>query len=189
MIRLSAVGVILVSACAGAFSPVHAAPPASFPVTGSTQSHCSLGSATGPLVLTTTVASNGKLDPSLDGRTFTIAGVFCNSPSTIRVSATELRRTPPQGNVPPGHSQAANFTATATGWASTPATVTTTETSNLGSPTVFTGVARSQPAPKSGSITVTVNNFKTVGGTPGNSHKLVNGNYSATITISLTPVI
>jgi hypothetical protein len=187
MIRKIAILLISAAAWAGASSPAHAAPTSkTFTVTGNVQSHCSLGSS-GPITLNTTVPSNGKLDPTLNGKTFTLNGLFCDAPSTIKVSSTVLRRNPPKTSVPNGQSQASNFTTTATGWTSTPATVTTAETSPLGSTTVFNGIPRTQSSAKSGSVTVTVNNFATVVGPNGNGQKLVDGAYSATITVSLTP--
>lgn len=178
---------IVVFACAGAITPAHAAPPANFRVSGNVHSTCSLGTSSGSLLISTTVPSNGKLDTSLNGKTFNLSGLFCDAPSTIKLSATELRRSPPVDKVPNGQSEAANFTATATGWSSTPATVTTTETSPFGSTTVFVGTPRSQPSAKIGNLTVTVNNFTTVVGPNGLGQKLIDGPYSATITVSLTP--
>ena len=187
MIRKIFVRLISAAGCAGALSPVHAAPPANFQVNGSVASHCSMGSSPGPLTVNTTVPANGKLDSSLNGKTFALNGLFCDAPSTIKVSATALRRNPPKTSIPNGQSQAANFTATATGWAATAATVTTAETSPLGSGTSFNGTPRSQGSAKSGNVTVTVNNFATVVGSNGNGQKLIDGAYSATITVSLTP--
>jgi hypothetical protein len=187
MIRKISICLVAAAACTGAFSPLHAAPPSSFPVTGRVASRCSLGSSSGSLLISTTVPSNGKLDPSLNGKTFTLTGVFCDAPSTIRLSATELRRSPPVDKVPNGQSEAANFTATVTGWSTTPATVTTSETSPFGSSTVFIGNPQSQPSAKIGNLTVTVNNFTTVVGQIGFGQKLIDGPYSATITVSLTP--
>jgi len=187
MIRKISICLVAAAACMGATSLVHAAPPSTFPVTGRVASSCSLGPSAGSLLISTTVPSNGKLDPSLNGKTFNLNGLFCDAPSTIRLSATELRRSPPVDKVPNGQSEAANFTATATGWSSTPATVTTTETSQFGSTTVFVGTPRSQPSAKIGNLTVTVNNFTTVVGPNGLGQKLIDGPYSATITVSLTP--
>lgn len=187
MIRKVSIGLIA-AAWAGVVSPAHAAPtPKTFTVSGHVISRCSLGTSTGSLLISTTVPSNGKLDTALNGKTFNLTGLFCDAPSTIKLSATELRRSPPVDRVPNGQSEAANYTATATGWSATPATVTTTEASQFGSATVFTGTARSQPTAKIGNLTVTVNNFTTVVGPNGNGQKLIDGPYSATITVSLTP--
>ena len=187
MIRKISICLVAAAACTGATSFVHAAPPSNFPISGHVASTCSLGSSTGSLIISTTVPSNGKLDASLNGRTFNLTGLFCDAPSTIKLSATELRRSPPVNKVPNGQSEAANYSATATGWSSTPATVTTTETSPFGSTTVFVGTPRSQPSAKIGNLTVTVNNFTTVVGPNGLGQKLIDGPYSATITVSLTP--
>ncbi len=170
------------------FTPAHAAPQTrTFSVTGQVGSSCSLGTNSAPLTLATTVPTNGKLDTNLNGKTFTLTNAICSAPSSIIVRSTVLRRAPPNPSVPNGQSQAANFTATATGWSSTPATVTTAETSPLGSTTTYSGTARSQNTAKTGTITVTFSNFTTVTGPNGNGTKLVDGSYSATITVSLTP--
>jgi len=186
MIRKISLGLISAVACVVASSAAHAAP-RTFSVKGNVPTRCSLGSSLGPLTISTTVSANGKLDPSLNGRTFTLSGLYCDAPSSIKVSATALRRDPPKTSVASGQSQSANFTVTATGWSSTAATVTTTETSPLGSTQVFSGTPRNQSIAKSGSLNVTVNNFTTVVGVNGLGQKLVDGPYSATITISLTP--
>ena len=184
MTRKITIGMVVAVACAGILSPAHAAP---FPLNGTVAPHCSLGASSGPLTINTTVPADGKLDPALNGRTFSLTGVFCDAPSTIHLSATALRRSPPKTSVLNGQSQAANYTATATGWTTTAASVMTSETSPLGSTTVFTGSPRSQNTAKAGSITLTVTNFTTVVGDKGLGQKLVDGAYSATITISLTP--
>jgi len=182
------ISLISAIACAGAITPAHAAPPpAKFPVSGKVNSTCSLGTGSGALLVSTTVPANGKLDPSLEGKTFTLSGLYCDAPSVIRLSATELRRNPPVDKVPNGQSQAANFTATAVGWSSIAASVTTGETSPSGSAAVFSGTPRLQSSAKTANLTVTVGNFTTVVGSNGNGQKLIDGPYSATITVSLTP--
>lgn len=188
--RVLSITIVSVFACAGWSRPAHAVPPSpkTFTVTGNVPSACSLGATPGgALTVSTTVDNNGKLDAALNGKSFTLNGLYCSAPSSITVRSTTLRRSPPQASVPTGQSQTANFTATATGWSTTAASVTTTETSPLGSTTVFSGTPRSQSSAKAGNITVTVNNFTTVVGPNGNGQKLVNGSYSATITVSLTP--
>jgi hypothetical protein len=187
MIRKIPIGLTAAAAWAGALSSAHAASPKTFTVTGHVTSTCSLGASTGSLLINTTVPASGKLDASVDGTSFALTGLYCDAPSSIRLSATALRRNPPNDKVPNGQSQAANYTATATGWSSTPAIVTTSEASPFGSTMVFTGTPRSQPSAKSGNLTVTVNNFTTVVGANGNGQKLMDGPYSATITVSLTP--
>lgn len=187
MIQKFLVTLIAAAAWAGAISPAHAASPTTFTVNGHVNSSCSLGSSTGSLLISTTVPANGKLDPSLNGRTFNLTGLFCDAPSTIRLSASALRRNPAVSKVPNGQSEAVNYTATATGWTSTPATVTTAETSPFGSTTIYTGAPLTQGAAKIGGLTVTLSNFTVVVGDKGNGKHLIDGNYSATITVSLTP--
>lgn len=186
MIKRIVIGLISAAAWVGTVSPAHAAPK-TFAVTGHVNSSCSLGSSNGSILIKTTVPANGKLDTSLNGTTFNLPGLFCDASSSINVSATELRLNPPVAKVPNGQSEAANFTATAAGWSSSAATVTTAETSPNGSTTIFAGIPRVQSSAKSGNLTVTVNNFTTVVGPNGNGLKLIDGSYSATITVSLTP--
>lgn len=180
---------LIAAACAGAQLPAHAASPANFAVTGNIQSHCSLGNASGPLVLNTIVPSDGKLDPTLEGRTFPITGIFCDAPSTLRVSATALRLKTPRSSLSSSQSQTINFTATAAGWTPSAASVTTGETNPLGTTNFYTGAAKTQGAAKNGSITVSVTGFAVVGakGNSSNSAKPVDGAYSATIVVTLAP--
>ncbi|MFC4594400.1 hypothetical protein [Sphingobium tyrosinilyticum] len=139
------------------------------------------------MTISTAVGSNGKLDTSLNNKSWTISNVMCSGPSSIKVSAKALRRNPPNASVPNGQSQTANFTATASGWSNTPASVTTSETLPVGTGATFTSPAQTQNSAKAGNINVTVNNFTSVVGSNGNGSKLVDGPYSATITVSLSP--
>ena len=89
MIRKISIGLVAAAAWAGALSPAHAAPtPKTFTVTGHVNSSCSLGTSSGSLLISTTVPSNGKLNSALNGKTFNLAGLFCDAPSTIKLSAT-----------------------------------------------------------------------------------------------------
>lgn len=178
------------ASAAGATALPAAASPSTqrtFIVSGRVAPACSLAASAPPLTITTTVDNNGKLDAGLEGKTFVLPGLYCSSPSTITVSATALRLTTPRASVPNGQSQTANFTAAATGWSPTAATVTTGETAPIGTTRSFAGTAQRQPVAKQGPITVTVRNFTPVTGSNGNGWKLVNGAYGATITISLSP--
>jgi len=169
-------------------TPAHAGPsPMSYRVIGQVRPSCSLG-ANAPFQLSTTVGKNGKLDTSqLQGVTFTLANAVCSAPSTIVVRATSLRLNTPQANVPNGQSQTVNFTATATGWSTTAASVTTLDASPLGTLTAYSGTPRAQNSAKLANITVGFNNFAVVAGSNGSGQKLLDGAYSATVTISLTP--
>ena len=178
---------IAILACAE-LAPAHAAPQrSSYAVTGQVASICSLGSNNAPITISTTIAANGKLDSSLNNKSWTISNVMCSGPSSIRVSAKALRRNPANASVPNGQSQTANFTATASGWSLTPASITTGETLPIGTGATYTSPAQTQNSAKAGNITVTVINFTSVVGSNGNGSKLVDGPYSATITVSLSP--
>jgi len=180
---------ILALACTG-LAPVQAAPVQRggvYAVTGKVAAACSLGSNTAPVILSTTVDKNGKLDPSLAGKTFRLADVMCDAPSRIALKATALRIVTPRSSVPNGLSQTANFTATATGWSPVTASVTTAQKDPLGSAAVFTGTGQAQNVAKSAPIVISVNNFTAVTGANGAGWKLIDGDYTATITVSLTP--
>jgi hypothetical protein len=188
-----------IAACLYAF-PVQAAPgEAEFPVTAKVQSSCSLGPQAPPLYLTTTVDSDGKLDPALVNKSLTFEGMICSGPSQITVSATSLRATSPQEDLPPGKSQTINFIATATGWTAIPATVTTLDSSPEGSREMFEGSPQVQYSARYGAIVIHFSGFTVASGksegddaetvADGRSQaQAINGNYSATIKVSLGPV-
>ena len=155
-------------------------------VTGQVLSRCTL-SQLAPIVLSTTVPANGKLDPTLEGRNWTIANVNCNSPTRIAVSAKALRRNVPRTSLTPSQSQTINFTASATGWSPAAATVTTGETTPLGTGATYNGTPRVQSQAKSAAITVTVSGFIAVTAQSNSAAKPVDGAYSATITIAIVP--
>ena len=192
MMRRTSIAVVAAATCAGSV-PAHAAPPSStgsYPVSGRINSTCSSGVSNGTIIITTTVPADGKLDPSLNGRTFTVSGAMCDSASLIQLNATALRRVPPVTKVPNGQSETTNFMATATGWSSSPATVITRESDPRGSNTVYQGTPQVLNSPKVGTITVSLSGFgdpNFVVGSKGLGFKLIDGNYSATITVILSP--
>lgn len=178
----------VVPACVGAL-PAQAAPRSdTIEVAGKVNGICVMP-ATAPLTFSTTVPSNGKLDPGLSNLRWTITGIACNTGSRISIAARSLRINAPKTSLNPSQSQAVNFTATATGWAPTGATVTTGDTSPIGTTNYYTGAAKIQSSPKTGSITVSVNGFVVVGtsGDSSNSAKPLSGAYSATIVLTLAP--
>ena len=180
----------MVFACAGVI-PAQAAPSSSpVPVKGVINGTCVLPS-TAPITFSTVVPANGKLDPALANLSWTIAGLACNAGSTIAISARSLRLNAPRSNLTPSQSQAVNYTATASGWSPSAASVTTGDTTSLGTTTLYTGTAQSQAAPKSGTIIISVSNFtlSTNKGSSANSAKPVDGAYSATIILNLAPSI
>jgi hypothetical protein len=176
-------------ACAG-IMPVRAAPvrQATYTIKGKIAGSCAIPQAA-PLTLSTTVSSNGKIDPALSNVSWTIAGWSCNAASRISLSARPLRLSPPRTSLTPSQSQVINFTARASGWTTADATVTTAETNPLGTSANYTGAAQVQNAPRKASITVRVGDFATAGakGNSANNAKPVDGAYSATITVTLTP--
>jgi hypothetical protein len=183
--------VLVVMACA-CISHAQAAPvKAEYQARAQVDAICSVASQIAPLSLTTTVDKNGKLDPGLVNTSFNLEGLICTGPSEITVSATSLRLTQPNTVLPPGQSQTVNFIATATGWTSIPATVTTRDFTRIGSMEIYAGVPQVQYFAKAGGITVHVGNFVVVTEKAGNGNgpraKPVDGNYAATITISLSP--
>ena len=181
----------IIFACAGSL-PAQAASPrqGTFTVKGKLNGSCVLPQ-TAPLTLSTTVPASGKLDPALSNASWTIAGLTCNSGSQITVSARSLRLNVPRTSLAPAQSQTVNFTAKASGWASSDANVTTGETTALGSTMLYAGTPKTQNAPKTGTIIVSVSNFvvSTNKGSSANSAKLIDGAYSATIILTLTPSV
>lgn len=184
---LRAMGIIL--ACAGLL-PVQAATPrqGTFTVKGKLNGGCVLPQSA-PLTLNTTVPANGKLDPALSNATWTITGISCNASSQIKISARSLRLNVPRSSLTPSQSQTINFTAKASGWAPSAAMVTTGEATALGTTTVYAGIPQVQPSPKTGSIVVSVSDFvvSVNKGSSSNSAKPIDGAYSATIILTLTP--
>jgi len=188
MTRNIIIAVLPLLAWVGA-APAHAGPSqTTYRVSGRVQSSCSLGSNPAPLRLATTVGKDGKLNTTqLQGTTITLGNAMCSAPSSIVVRATSLRLSTPQTTIPNGQSQTVNFTATATGWSTTAASVTTSDAAALGTMTSYSGAARAQNSAKLANITVGFSNFSVVTGANGNGQKLIDGAYAATITISLTP--
>jgi len=175
--------------CAG-IMPAQAAPvrQATYAVKGKVVGSCEMPQAA-PLTLSTVVSNSGKIDPALSNMSWTLAGWSCNAASRITLSARALRLSPPLTKLTPSQAQAINFTARASGWTTADATVTTAETDPLGTGASYTGTAQVQNAPRKASIVVRVSDFVTAGtkGGSSNNAKPVDGTYSATITVTLTP--
>jgi hypothetical protein len=158
------------------------------PTTGVVVSSCTSGRERA-VVLSTSVGTPGTLDPTLHDRTWVLPNWYCNSASSIKLSATSLRLSNPRAAVKNGESQVANFTAHATGWSNTTARVTTADQTTVGTLAEYTGPAQPQLSSKTGTITLKVDDFQVVGRTIRSTPKLVAGNYSARITITLGPGI
>lgn len=117
----------------------------------------------------------------ITARTVTLPSSFCNfAGSAVKVDATALIGSDtlaPQ----PGFARAVNYTATATGWASGNALVTTAALRD-GSAPAGSGTGATQPLPKIADIGVTLSDFSV----PGDL-LLVAGNYSGTVVVTLGP--
>lgn len=111
----------------------------------------------------------------------TLPDSFCNfAGSEVTVDASALLTTDPT-TPPAGFSRAVNFTATASGWASTNAAATTAALADGSTPNA-SGTGSTQPLPKLADIQVELSNFTT----PGDV-LLVSGDYSGTVTVTLGP--
>lgn len=180
IVRLS-LACLPVIACA---SQLHAqASPAvtSFRVQGTVAPKCTLQNvAMNPSV---TVASNGAI--SLVNPSSWTLSASCSGPSTLAVTAGSLRITLPKLTLGNNEAQTINYTATASGWTGTAATVSTADTA-LGSASYsLTGTARTRATAGTGTITVTYGAFSTPAN--GSNTKPNAGSYSSTITLSLAP--
>ena len=111
----------------------------------------------------------------------TLPSSFCNfAGSQLTVQATALLST--DDTTPPaGFARAVNYTASASGWAATNATVTTTALAD-GTAATATGTGSVQPLPKLADLLVTLSDFTVTG-----DAILVAGNYSGTIVVTLGP--
>lgn len=132
------------------------------PVTGNVPSLCTAGTVAGGDsvfglgVLINT--STGFLLGTLAAPAKIVTGSFCNSQSTITITATAMTAQSATGTPPAGFANAVNFTATASGWTSNAAQTTTGAASNP-------AAAQSRTTPFSGDISIGVSGFTPVGGT------------------------
>lgn len=187
---IGSIGPALVAATALGPAPAAAAPrQVTYRVSGTVATLCSLGNQAAPISFSTVVPSNGKLDPNLSNLSWTLSGLYCDSASKISLKATALRLKPPRASLTPSQTQTVNFTATATGWTTSPATVKTAETSALGTGAAYTGTSQVQATARTGSITIKVGNFiaSIDKSQSANTAKPIDGSYSATISVILSP--
>jgi hypothetical protein len=155
---------IATAALAGASSAMAATDTATvgpLPVTGNVPLLCSSGALTGGntvfalgvLIDTAT----GFLRTDLSAPPKILTGGFCNQRSTITIVATPMTAQTATGTPPAGFSNGVNYTATASGWTTTPASFTTGAATN-------TAATQSRTTAFTGDVTVGVSNFATVGG-------------------------
>lgn len=152
-----------------------------FTVVGSVPSLCSGGTLAGGgqtfdlgvLVNTTT----GQLRSDLSAAARTMAGAFCTQLSTINVTATPMTAQAFTATPPAGFSRSVDYTATAAGWTTTPASFRTSAAANP-------NATQSRNTPFTGDIAVSVGEFATTG---GSALRLVADTvYRGTITVTLT---
>lgn len=152
-------------------------------LTGSVPGLCSGGAVTGGnttydlgvLVDTAT----GLLRTDLAAPDKVMAGSFCSTRSTISVTATPMTAQAFVGTAPSGFSRQVHYTATASGWTTTPASFSTAAAANP-------GASQSRATAFSGDITIGVSGFATAG---GNALRLVaDPQYSGQVVVTLTAV-
>ena len=154
-----------------------------FQVTGNVPALCAGGTvsnsdtvfALGVLIDTAT----GFMLPNLSAPPKTVTGSFCNTRSTISITATPLSAQAFTGTPPTGFTNAVDYTATASGWTTTPASFTTDAASNP-------AATQNRNTAFTGDITVAVSGFSPVGGP---ALRLVSDpNYLGTVTVTLAAV-
>jgi hypothetical protein len=132
-----------------------------FPVTGFVTRLCAIGAVTGgngtyslgSLIDPTT----GLLSSALAAPSKVVSGSWCNAPSTINVTATQLTATGFTGAPPSGFTSTVDFTANASGWSTAPASFTTGAASNA-------GATQSASSATAGAISIGIGSFAARGG-------------------------
>jgi len=151
------------------------------PITGNAPTFCTVGALQGAdnvfdlgiLVDTTT----GLLLQSLSAPPKTLTGAFCNTGSTISISATPIEAQTLTGAPPSGHSDEVDFTATASGWTDVPAVFSTANGANP-------QATQTRATPFAGDIVVSIGSFETAGGS--SLRMLADPVYRGSITLTLT---
>lgn len=129
----------------------------------------------GVLIDTTT----GQLRNDLSAPPKILVGSLCTSRSTITVTATPLTAQNFTVAPPIGFSKEVDYTATASGWTTTPASFNTAAAANA-------AATQSRATAFTGDITVAISGFATTG---GNSLRLVADNdYRGLVTVTIAAV-
>ncbi|HET9630053.1 MAG TPA: hypothetical protein VFP14_11280 [Novosphingobium sp.] len=152
-----------------------------FTVTGNVPVICAGGALTGGdstfalgvLVNTTT----GLLRTDLAAPNKVLSGAFCSALSTISIAATRMTAQNVTAPAPSGFSTGVDFTATASGWTTTPASVNTAASTNP-------EATQSRATPFTGDITVGLSNFATTGGST--LRPVADTSYLGSVTVTLT---
>lgn len=162
--------------------------PAELKITGEVPKACSLGDTTNA-VITITAGATGLADPmtgrlSAEARptgAFTINNSWCNAASTLKITAAPIVAKTATGTPILGYSRAVNYKATASGWATTNPTATTSASFD-GSAGIVSN-SQIQPLPRLGSIVVSLSDLSTGGGP--NLKLVADDNYSGSVTVTL----
>lgn len=105
-----------------------------------------------------------------------LSGSFCSARSTITVAATPMAAQTFTATPPAGFSRSVNYTATASGWTTTPASFVTGAASNP-------AAVQTRATAFSGDITVSVGSFATDGG--ATQRLVADTNYQGNVTVTL----
>jgi len=105
-----------------------------------------------------------------------LSGSFCSARSTITVAATPMAAQTFTTTPPAGFSRVVNYTATAAGWTTTPASFVTGAGSNP-------AAVQTRATAFSGDITVSVGSFSTDGG--ATQRLVADTNYQGNVTVTL----
>ena len=176
---LSTVAALLAAGGATAAAAQTTASRGPIPISGNVPALCTSGvntSGSGSFdVGILTDPTTGLLRTDLAAPPKVLTGAFCSARSNIIISATPLL-SQNNLNASGGFSRTVNFTATAAGWTTTPATFTTGAASNP-------GATQLRPTPFTGNITVSIGAFSTGG---GNALRLVaDPAYLGSVTVTL----
>lgn len=148
------------------------------PVTGNVPTLCAVGGVAGqgsfPLGVLIDTAT-GKMRTGLSAPNQTISGSWCNAPSTVSISATQLSAANFTATPPAGFSRTLNYTATAIGFSNLPASFTTGAATNA-------TATRATGGPITGPITVAISAVTPVGDNP---FLVADTSYQGIVTITL----
>jgi hypothetical protein len=123
--------------------------------------------------------NTGLLRTDLNAPSKVLAGSFCTSRSTITISATPLDAQNYVATPPGGFSRRVHYSATASGWTTTPASFNTGAASNA-------AATQSRTSAFTGDITVAISNFSTDGG--ANQRLVGDNSYRGVVTVTLAAV-
>lgn len=153
-----------------------------FPVTGFVSRLCSIGAITGGdntfAVGSLINPATGFLSATLSAPPKTVTGSWCNAPSTITLGATQLGATD-VATAPANFTRAVNYTATASGWSTTPATFTTGAANNP-------AAVQNATTATAGQITVSIGGFTAAGGDA--LRPVASPTYQGAVTLTLAVV-